>query len=50
MRIITLVSEILEHSLTDAYQQFTVPKILLALNFFTSMALRFDSGAQIGQA
>jgi len=27
-----------------------VPEILLTLNFFASMALRFGSGAQIGQA
>jgi len=34
----------------DVYQHFIVPKILLTLNYFASMALRFGSGAQIGQA
>ena len=36
--------------MSDAYQHFIVPKILLLLNFLASIALCFDFGDQIGQA
>jgi len=36
--------------MSDTYQYFTIPEILLTLYFFASMTLRFGFEAQIGQA